>query len=85
MTDKGEAYMRILPSIAMLPMMVDRSLVVWANKSTVRAKTANNKHSATIIAATLALFLLSEKMRNSNKYTASMATPAPLIVTTRML
>lgn len=85
MTDKGAAYIMILPTIAMLPTISDRTLVVWATVMTRTVRTPRNTSSASIISITLSLCFRSEYIRKSSRYTVSIKKPVPLIVITNKL
>lgn len=85
MTDNGAAYMITLPSMAILPTMVDRSLVVWARVRTRDATAPTTTSSTTITSSTWSLFFRSQYRMKRSRYTSSMAIPAPLILVTSKL
>lgn len=85
MIAKGEAYMRMLPAMQMLPTIADLFACVWTRVRTSMASEAKKIISPTIMRNIFVLFFRSEYSKNSVKYTPSIANPVPFVVTTKML
>lgn len=85
MTAKGEAYIKMLPTMQMLPTIAALFLFPWTKLRTQIASVATKIISPRMTRKTFVLNLRSEYKKNSVKYTISMPSPVPLIVTTKML
>lgn len=84
-TDNGDAYIIIFPTMAILPTISDRTLVEWATVRTRADKTPRNTSSPAMISSILILCLRSQYIRKSSRYAVSINKPVPLIVMTKKL
>lgn len=85
MTDKGAAYIIMLPTMEMLPIMAALFLGSWTKVRTIKPSATIKISSTMTIKITFILCLRSEYNKNSVRYTISMPRPVPLIVITKRL
>lgn len=85
MTDKGAAYIIMLPTMQMLPTMAALFLGSWTKVRTTKPSATTKIISTMTIIITFILCLRSEYNKNSVRYTISMPRPVPLIVITKRL
>ena len=85
MTTNGEAYTMALNKMPMMPTIKDRSLCEWTRAKTKDVRTLMNISPISSPSKNLSLFFMSEKIKKIIKYVSSMAIPAPLMVSTKVL